>query len=69
MAASFSRSPSTWVKTLSVPLPWTLPVVSSVARRFSTLVPPSRSPSVPLPLGMYHSSDSAWHSTNIIAVS
>lgn len=51
VADSFLRSLSTWVRTLSDALPWTVPTVLSEARRLSTLVLPSRSPSVLLPSG------------------
>lgn len=51
VADSFLRSLSTWVRTLSDALPWTVPMVLSEARRLSTLVLPSRSPSVLLPSG------------------
>jgi len=46
-----SRSPSTWVRTRSEPLPWTVPMVSSEDRVSSTLVRRSRSPSDPPLLG------------------
>lgn len=51
VADSFLRSLSTWVRTLSDALPWTVPMVLSEARRLSTLVLPSRSPLVLLPSG------------------